>query len=51
MTIERTSFEDIVGLTFSKVENIDDAEIIFTVNENESYRLLFLMLFSFVLFV
>ena len=39
MTTERINFEDIIGLIFSKVENIDNEEIVFTVNENESYRL------------
>lgn len=39
MTTKSTNFEDIIGLTFSKVENKDDVEIIFTVNDQENYRL------------
>lgn len=39
MTTERIEFKDIIGLTFSKIENKDNEEIIFTVSEDESYRL------------
>lgn len=39
MTTKRIDIENIIGSTFSKIENKDNDEIIFTVNENESYRL------------
>lgn len=32
MTTKRINFEDIIGLTFSKIENKDNDEVIFTVN-------------------
>lgn len=32
-------FKDLLGKTFSSVENIDNDEIIFTVNEYEKYKL------------